>query len=117
MIPAEPGGRVVARGDAELGFQQKSELQPVAGITIVGPIPDAVQKSTTFVAGIASTARDPEAAHDLIRFLASRDAQPAIIKSGMDPVSATMTKGPAASEMTRPPQGVEMTKEPSPASR
>ena len=51
MIPAEPVGQVVARGDAALGFQQKSELQPVAGITIVGPIPDALQKSTTFVAG------------------------------------------------------------------
>jgi molybdate transport system substrate-binding protein len=117
MIPAEPVGRVVARGEAELGFQQKSELQPVAGITIVGPIPDAVQKSTTFVAGIASTSREPEAAHDLIRFLASRDAQPAIIKSGMDPVSATMTKAPPASQLKSSPQGVEMTREPVPGSR
>ena len=31
MIPAEPVGRVIARGDAELGFQQRSELQPVPG--------------------------------------------------------------------------------------
>ena len=117
MIPAEPVGGVVARGEADLGFQQKSELQPVAGITIVGPIPDAVQKRTTFVAGIAATARDPEAARDLIRFLASREAQPAIIKSGMDPVGATMTKGPRGGEMNRPPQGAEMTREPVPAAR
>ncbi len=117
MIPAEPVGRVVARGEAELGFQQKSELQPVAGITIVGPIPDAVQKSTTFVAGIASTARDPSAGRELIRFLASREAQPAIIRSGMDPVSATMTKSPPASRLKISPQGAEMTKEPVPVSR
>lgn len=117
MIPAEPVGRVVARGEAELGFQQKSELQPIAGITIVGPIPDAVQKSTTFVAGIATAAREPSAGRELIRFLASRDAQPAIIRSGMDPVSATMTQAPPASRLARPPAGVEMTKEPVPAGR
>ncbi len=117
MIPAEPVGRVVARGEADIGFQQRSELQPVDGITIVGPIPPEVQKSTTFVAGIASNAKEPDAARDLVRFLGSRAAQPAIIKSGMEPVSATMTKAPAASEMIRPPAGAEMTKEPTPASR
>ena len=117
MIPAEPVGRVVARGEAELGFQQKSELQPVTGITIVGPIPDAVQKSTTFVAGIASTAREPSAGRELIRYLTSREAQPAIIKSGMQPVSATMTRAPAASTLVRPPSGAQMTKEPVPATR
>ncbi len=116
MIPAEPVGRVVARGEAEIGFQQKSELQPVPGITIVGPIPDEVQKSTTFVAGITTNAKNADAARDLVRFLNSKDAQPAIIKSGMEPVSATMTKAPPASE-AHPPDGAAMTKEPTPASR
>ncbi len=116
MIPAEPVGRVVARGEAELGFQQRSELQPIQGITIVGPIPAEVQKSTTFVAGITSAAKEPGAANDFVRFLRSKDAQPAIIKSGMEPVSATITKAPGG-EMTRPPQGAEMTREPTPATR
>jgi molybdate transport system substrate-binding protein len=117
MIPAEPVGRVVARGEAELGFQQQSELQPIAGITIVGPIPKEVQKSTTFVAGLTTNAREPQAAHGLVEFLTSREAQPAIIKSGMEPVSATMTKAPPASAIAHPPEGTEMTKEPVPASR
>ncbi len=94
MIPAEPVGQVVARGDAEIGFQQKSELQPVKGIEIVGLIPDELQKVTTFVAGVASDAKEPVAARDFIRFLSSKDASAAIYKSGMEPVSATMTREP-----------------------
>ena len=54
MIVAEPVGEVVAAGEAEIGFQQVSELLPVAGIALVGRIPDAVQKVTVFSAGIAS---------------------------------------------------------------
>jgi molybdate transport system substrate-binding protein len=112
MIPAEPVGQVVARGEAELGFQQQSELQPVKGITIVGPIPKEMQKSTTFVAGIATNAREPQAAREFVKFLASRQAQPAIIKSGMEPVSATLTKAPPDGAVAHPPESAEMTKEP-----
>ncbi len=117
MIPAEPVGQVVARGEAEIGFQQKSELQPVRGITIVGPIPYEVQKSTTFVAGLTSNAREPDAARDFVRFLASREAQPAIIKSGMEPVGAIMTRAPPASVVVHPPETAVMTKEPQRATR
>ena len=117
MIPAEPVGQVVARGEAELGFQQRSELQPVKGITIVGPIPGEVQKATTFVAGITTGAKEADAARDFVRFLGSREAQPAIIKSGMEPISATMTKAPAGGNLTKPTAAAEMTKEPTPATR
>jgi molybdate transport system substrate-binding protein len=117
MIPAEPVGQVVARGEAEVGFQQRSELQPVKGITIVGPIPTAVQKTTTFVAGISANATQADAARDLVCFLRSRDAQPAIIKSGMEPVTATMSNGPPPSVVAKPPAGAVMTKEPEPAKR
>ena len=44
MIPAEPVGEVVARGDAEIGFQQMSELKPIRGIDLVGPLPPEVQQ-------------------------------------------------------------------------
>jgi molybdate transport system substrate-binding protein len=87
-IEADPVGGVVARGDAELGFQQISELIPVAGIDIVGPLPPEVQKITMFSAGIVTGAKEAEAGRALIRFLASKDAAPVIEKSGLDPVAA-----------------------------
>lgn len=87
MIPATPVGLIVARGEAEVGFQQISELLPIAGIQVVGPIPDAVQKVTVFSAGITTKAQSPEAARRLIDYLASRQAWPAIRRSGLQPVS------------------------------
>src|SRR5258705_5675720 len=60
-IPATPVGEIVTRGEAEIGFQQISEPKPVAGIDIVGPLPDEVQKITVFSAGIASVSKEPEA--------------------------------------------------------
>ena len=87
-IPATPVGEIVARGDAEIGFQQVSELKPVEGIDIVGPLPDELQKITVFSAGIASVSKEPDAGKALIRFLASPAARGEIVKSGMDPIAA-----------------------------
>jgi molybdate transport system substrate-binding protein len=88
MIPAEPVGAVVARGDAELGFQQISELLPVPGIELVGPLPGDAQKVTIFAAGIAAGAKEPEAGAQLIKFMASPAAAPAIAKSGLEPMNS-----------------------------
>ena len=44
-IPATPVGEIVAKGEAEIGFQQISELKPVQGIDIIGPLPDACRRS------------------------------------------------------------------------
>ena len=90
-IPATPVGEIVARGDAEIGFQQISELKSVQGIDIVGPLPDDLQKITVFSAGIASVSREPDAGKALIKFLASPAASAAIIKSGMEPIPAGAT--------------------------
>lgn len=87
-IPAIPVGEIVARGDAEIGFQQISELRPVEGIDIVGPLPDELQKITLFSAGIATVSKEPDAGKALIKFLASPAARPEIVKSGMDPIVA-----------------------------
>jgi molybdate transport system substrate-binding protein len=84
---SEPVGAVVARGGAEIGFQQISELRPVAGIDIVGPLPRGAQRVTVFAAGIVSGARRPEAAKALIAFLASPASAAAIRKSGLEPVT------------------------------
>jgi molybdate transport system substrate-binding protein len=84
MIPAEPVGKVVARGEAEIGFQPLSALRPVPGIDIVGPMPPEVQRPTVYVAGIAANAKEPAAAKALIAFLMSPAATGAVKRSGMD---------------------------------
>ena len=88
-IESERVATVVARGDAQLGLQQISELLPVPGIDYLGPLPPAVQKVTVFSAGIATGARNLDNARALIRFLASRAAVDAITKSGLEPVLAS----------------------------
>src|SRR5258708_818652 len=90
-IPATPVGEIVAHGDAEIGLQQISELKPVAGIDIVGPLPDELQKITVFSAGIATVSKEPEAGKALIKFLASPAARDVIVKSGMEPIRAGAT--------------------------
>lgn len=87
-IEGERVGAVVARGEAEIGFQQVSELLSVPGIDFVGPLPDEIQKVSVFSAGVPVGAKDSDAAHALIRFLASPDAAHAITKSGMEPVAS-----------------------------
>jgi molybdate transport system substrate-binding protein len=90
-IPATPVGEIVAHGDAELGFQQISELKPVEGIDIIGPLPDELQKITVFSAGIASVSKEPDAGKALIKFLASPAAAATMVKSGLDPIPAGAT--------------------------
>jgi molybdate transport system substrate-binding protein len=87
MIPADPVGEVVARGDAELGFQQMSELKPVKGVDLLGPIPADIQKVTTFTAALATAAKERAAGEALIRFLSAPEAAEAIRSSGMDPAT------------------------------
>jgi molybdate transport system substrate-binding protein len=86
-IPAEPVAKVVARGEAEIGFQPVSELRPYPGIDIVGPIPAELQVVNVFAAGIAANAKEPEAGKALITFLVSPAARPVIEASGMEFVS------------------------------
>ena len=82
----EPVAAVVARGEAEIGFQQVSELIHVAGVTFVGTIPAELQPGFAFAGAITSSAQQPEAAGALIRFLASPEAAPVIVKAGLAPV-------------------------------
>jgi molybdate transport system substrate-binding protein len=86
-IEADPVGEVVATGEFEIGFQQISELKPVKGIDIVGPLPAGAQQITVFAAGIPATATHPEAAKALIQWLASPAAYAAIKNSGVEPAN------------------------------
>lgn len=87
MIPADPVAGVVARGDAELGFQQISELLPIPGVELVGPLPLELQKITIFSAALTKDGKAREQGKALIDFLASAAAAPALIKSGMEPIA------------------------------
>ncbi len=82
----EPVAAVVARGEAEIGFQQVSELLHVPGVAFVGPIPAELQPGFSFAGAITATARQPEAAGALLRFLSSAGAAPAILKNGLAPI-------------------------------
>ncbi|MHB9099701.1 MAG: substrate-binding domain-containing protein [Syntrophales bacterium] len=79
-------GAVVARGEAEIGFQQISELLPVPGIAHITPLPPEVQKISVFSAGVAASTTDTDLARSVIRFLVSPEAAPAIRKSGLEPI-------------------------------
>jgi molybdate transport system substrate-binding protein len=81
----EPVAAVVARGEAEIGFQQVSELIHVAGVTFVGALPAELQPGFSFVGAITTAARQPDAALALLRFLASADAASTILKNGLTP--------------------------------
>lgn len=80
---------IVAQGDAELGFQQISELLPEPGVDFVGPLPEGVQRVTVFSAGIAEGAPEAEAGRQLIRYLSSRDAAPAVAETGLEPLASS----------------------------
>jgi molybdate transport system substrate-binding protein len=83
----EPVAAVVARGEAEIGFQQVSELIHVTGVTFVGAIPAELQPGFSFAGAVTSKAQQPEAALALLRFLASPEAAPVILKAGLAPPS------------------------------
>ena len=83
----EPVAKVVARGEAEIGFQQVSELIRVEGVTFVGTIPAELQPGFSFAGALTHTVQQPEAATALIRFLASPEAAPVIAKAGLLPPS------------------------------
>ena len=82
----EPVAAVVARGEAEIGFQQVAELIHTRGITFVGAIPAEVQPMFSFAGALTTTVREPEAASALIRFLASPEAAPVISRAGLMPI-------------------------------
>ncbi len=83
--PGVPVGSLVAQGEVDLGFQQLSELIHLEGITVVGPLPPAIQVTTTFSAGVCATSVQPDAVRKLLAYLASPEADAAKRRQGMDP--------------------------------
>jgi len=86
-IPATPVGEILARHEAAFGCQQRSELQPVAGIDIVGELPDELQRVTPYAAARVVRSAHPEAAQRYVDFLAGPDNAPVIRAAGLEPVA------------------------------
>ena len=88
IVQAKPGvpvGSLVAKGEVALGFQQLSEMLGVAGITIVGGLPKAVEIITTFSGSIAATCQQPQAMRDLLAFWQSGACDALKRQHGMAP--------------------------------
>src|SRR5262249_49327975 len=83
----EPVAAVVARGEAEIGFQQVSELMHVAGVDLVGAIPSELQPGFAFAGALTPAAQDTEAATALLRFLSSSEANSIITRAGLAPAA------------------------------
>jgi molybdate transport system substrate-binding protein len=84
----DPVGGKVARGEAEIGFHQLSELIPVKGIDIIGPLPLEIQQITVFSGALHSAAKEPDAATALAKFLGSPAAAATLKKHGLEPASS-----------------------------
>ena len=82
--PGVPVGTLVAKGEAELGFQQLSELTTLAGIEVVGPLPESIQILTVFSGGVGAASAEPEEARRLLSSLASPAATAIKQRYGMD---------------------------------
>jgi molybdate transport system substrate-binding protein len=78
-------GEIVVRGEAELAVQQISELMPVAGIDIVGPLPGELQKISLFAAAIFTAAKNPAGGAKLVSFLAEPRLAPILERKGLRP--------------------------------
>jgi molybdate transport system substrate-binding protein len=78
-------GSIIASGEAEIGFQQVSELAHFAGVDYVGPLLADVQYITVFASGIATAAKDADAAKALVKFITAPAAAAAFKKRGMEP--------------------------------
>ena len=83
--PGELVGAVVARGDADIGVQQISELLPVAGIQILDPLPAALQQTIRYGATVFPQSKQGEAARAFVNFLRSDASKKVLREKGLDP--------------------------------
>lgn len=85
LVPGAQAAEIVAKGEAELGVGQGSEILPVPGAQFVGPLPGELASTTLFTAAIAAGTKSPDAAKALIKFLIGPDAAPRLKAKGFEP--------------------------------
>jgi molybdate transport system substrate-binding protein len=84
LVPGGYPAELVAKGEVEMVVHQISEIVPVKGVTLVGPLPRAVQKVTIYSTGIATKAAAPDVARAFVAFLASPSVKPKFAAAGLD---------------------------------
>ena len=84
LVPGGYPAELVAKGEVEMVVHQISEIVPVKGVTLVGPLPKAVQKVTVYSAGIAAKATAPEVARAFVAFLTAPSVRPKFAAAGLD---------------------------------
>jgi molybdate transport system substrate-binding protein len=85
LVPGAQAAEVVAKGEAELGVAQASEIVPVAGAQLVGPLPGEFASMTVFTAGIGAVSQSPDPANELIKFLTGPEAAGRFKAKGFEP--------------------------------
>jgi molybdate transport system substrate-binding protein len=85
LVPGAQAADVVAKGEAEIGVGQASEIVPVAGAQLLGPLPGEFASVTLFTAGIGASSKVPDAAKSLIQFLTGPAAAPMLKSKGFQP--------------------------------
>jgi molybdate transport system substrate-binding protein len=90
LVQARPGipvGSLVASGEVDIGFQQLSELLHVDGIDVLGLLPDPIQGTTTFAAGVTPVSTQPDRVRTLLAFMASPAVAAIKRENGMEPAT------------------------------
>jgi molybdate transport system substrate-binding protein len=80
---------LIVSGEAELGVHQISEIVPVNGVTLVGPLPKEIQNYTTYAAGISAAPGDADAAKALVKFLTGPRTAELLKQKGMEPAAGS----------------------------
>ncbi len=85
LVPGAQAAQLVAKGQAEIGVGQTSEIVPVAGAQVLGPLPGELNSTTLFTAGIGAATKVPAAAKSFIQFLTGPIAKPVFSAKGFQP--------------------------------
>jgi molybdate transport system substrate-binding protein len=85
LVPGPESAEVVAKGEAELGVAQASEIVPVAGAQLVGPLPGELGSLTVFTAAVGAGSKSPDAARAFVKYLMSPEALPRLKAKGFEP--------------------------------
>jgi molybdate transport system substrate-binding protein len=84
LVPGGYPAELVAKGEVEMVVHQISEIVPVKGVTLVGPLPRAIQKVTTYAAGLPAKAATPEVARAFVAFMTSPASKAKLAAAGLD---------------------------------